>query len=82
MTTPNSKPVNKPLAKAPAAVAAHGAVTKPSAHVTARSEAAVDVAAKKGKAKAKKPVAAKHHPVVVKAPAKAAQSHPTQVVHP
>jgi cell division protein FtsQ len=69
----NAKPSLKPAAKTP----------PPPVHVTAKSEVAFDVPAKKSAPKAKTHAAAtKHKPVAVKAPAKATQSHPTQVVHP
>jgi cell division protein FtsQ len=77
----------KPAAKAPAAVATHGVTTKPAAkppaHVTAQSEAAFAVPAKKRAPKTKAHAAApKRHTASVKPPASATQSHPTQAVHP
>jgi cell division protein FtsQ len=66
---PNDRLAQKPSAKAPAAVAAHGAVTK--------------APAKKSVRKAKPNAAApKHHPAVTKHPAGTTQHHPTQVAHP
>jgi cell division protein FtsQ len=68
---PSAKLLAKPAAKTAAVVAKRGAptkpVTKPPAHATA---------------KAKKPVAAKHHPVVVKHSVSTTPYHPTQAVHP
>ncbi|MCU1253125.1 MAG: Polypeptide-transport-associated domain protein FtsQ-type [Edaphobacter sp.] len=59
----------KSAAKAPAAGVTHGAVSK----------SAAKKSAPKGKTHAAVP---KHHPVVTKHPAGAAQHHPTQVAHP
>ena len=82
---PNAKPLAKPAAKTSAAAAKRGAPAKPGAkppaHVTARNDVAFD-ALKKNAAKTKKPVAAKHHPVVVKHSVSATPYHPTQAVHP
>ncbi len=79
---PTVKPA-KPSPKAPLAVAKHGAVTKPPVHVTAQSEVAFDVPAKKSDSKAKTHVAAAKHPsVVVKSPATTTPNYPPQVVHP
>jgi cell division protein FtsQ len=78
---PSAKPIAKPAAKTSAVVAKRGAPTKPPAHVTARNDVSFD-APKKNNVKAKKPVAAKHHPVVVKHSASTTQYHPTQAVHP
>ncbi len=77
----------KPAAKTPIAVTKHAAVAKPATkapvHVKAHSEVAFDVPANKSATKAKTHTAAvNHHPVATKHPASAAQSHPTQVVHP
>jgi len=71
-------------ASAPVAKPAAGSkVSKPPTHGVARSEAAFDAPKKSINAKAKKPVVAtKHHPIVVRHPAKAAPYHPTQAVHP
>jgi cell division protein FtsQ len=81
--TIQAKPSGKPLAKG--ATAKHGApsktVTKTPARGTARNQVAFD-APKKNTAKAKKPVAAKHHPIVVKHPASMTPYHPNQAVHP
>jgi cell division protein FtsQ len=78
---PSAKPIAKPAAKTSAAVVKRGAPTKPPAHVTARNDVPFD-APKKNAAKAKKPVAAKHHPVVVKHSVSTTPYHPTQAVHP
>ena len=75
----------KPAAKAPVVAAKQDAaaktVAKP-AHVTAQSEVAVAVPAKKSAPKTKTHAAPKHHPVVTKHPAGTTQHHPTQVAHP
>jgi hypothetical protein len=81
------KPGTKPAAKTPPVVARHAAGAKPATkapvHVKAHSEVAFDVPANKSATKAKTHTAAvNHHPVASKHPASAAQSHPTQVVHP
>jgi cell division protein FtsQ len=76
-----AKPIAKPAAKTPAVVVKRGVATNPPAHGTARNDVAFD-APKKNNVKAKKPVAAKHHPVVVKHSASTTQYHPTQAVHP
>jgi cell division protein FtsQ len=82
---PSDKPAFKPAAKASTTAATHDAVTK-SAHVTARSEAAIAVPAKKSAPKAPKSkthaAASKHPPVATKHPAGTTQHHPTQVAHP
>jgi cell division protein FtsQ len=66
---PSDKPALKPAVKAPAAVATHGAGTRP--------------AAKKSAPKAKTHAAdPKHHPAATKHPAGTTQHHPTQVAHP
>ncbi len=79
----------KPLAKPPVkASATHAAgmkgkpVTKVSAHVSAKSETAFSVKAKKADAKVKHVVVVKHHPVVAKPSAGTTQYHPSQVAHP
>ena len=77
----------KPAAKALPVVAKHAAGAKPATkapvHVKAKSEVAFDVPANGSAPKAKTHAAAvNHHPVASKHPASAAQSHPTQVVHP
>jgi cell division protein FtsQ len=82
----SDKPDHRPAAKAPTAIATHGAVTKSAAkpaHVTGQSEVAFAAPAKKNTPKAKTHAAApKHHPVATKHPAGTAQHHPTQVTHP
>jgi cell division protein FtsQ len=80
---PNAKPGVKPVAKTQPAIATHGSTTKPPSHVTAQSEVAFDVPAKKSAPKTKAPVAAaKHKPAGMKPSANTTQSHPTQAVHP
>jgi cell division protein FtsQ len=80
------KPGIEPAAKAPPVVAKHAAGTKPAtkapAHVKAHSEVAYDVPANKSAPKSKTHAAVNHHLVATKHPASAAQTHPTQVVHP
>jgi hypothetical protein len=76
----------KPAAKAPIVAAKRDAATKTvakPAHVTAQSEVAHAVPAKKSAPKTKPHAAApKHHPVVTKHPAGTTEHHLTQVAHP
>jgi cell division protein FtsQ len=84
---PIDKPVVKPAAKTPLVSPTQGAagkpVAKPPVHVTAQSEVAFDVPAKKSAPKATTHAAApKHKPVATKPTASKTQTHSPQVVHP